>query len=258
MRAIAFLAIGVFSLQQTAIAQRSEADVLYVGGTVQSGTDVGAGGGEIEWVRTASPGTTVMLGGSTTSFSDLWWSYGTVAGSMRRSRLVYAGRVSLGAGRWNRGNFPYTRYVGGATIPLGRGFYGESEVQHVRMAGTTVTVFQLGTTYSVPSGMSVKLAYHVAPWDSTRTQAVSARGDVRHGRFTVLSGIVATARQSSPTNVRALDVTTRIAPEYFGGCTVPVAAASTVTVSAQVVPQPAGRLVRVLMTLKHPLGTNRP
>jgi len=254
---LAVLAIGLFALPKTLMAQRREADVLFVGGTVQSGSGVGAGGGEIEWLRTAAPSTTVMVGSAMTSFSDLWWSYGTVAGSIPRSGVVYSGRVSLGAGRWDRGTFPYVQYVGGATTLVGRGFYAESEVQHVRMAGTTVTVVQLGTTYSVPSGMSLKVAYHLAPSDSTHRQAVSARGDVSVGRFTVMGGLVATARQSSPANVQALDLTTRIAPEYFGGCTLPVAASS-VTISAQIVPQPTGRLVRLLMTLKHPLGMSRP
>jgi len=255
MKMVALVVVGWLTLPHALIAQQREPDVLFVAGTMQSGADVGAGGGEVEWLRTASPSATVMIGGAMTSFSDLWWSYGTVAGSVRRSRIVYSGRASLGAGRWSQGSFPYAQYVGAATTRIGRGFYGESEVQHVRMAGTAVTVVQLGATYAVPAGLSLKLAYHLAPSEST--QAVSARGDISIGRFTVLGGLVASARQASPTSVPALEVTTRIAPEYFGGCTVPMGASS-VTVTAQVVPQPTGRLVRLLMTLRHPLGSSRP
>lgn len=253
MKTFVAVALGAFALPPTLLAQDRQPDVLFVTGASQSGSGASGGEGELQWLRSGAPGTTLMIGGAVSSISDLWWSSGTLSGSVRRREVTYAGRISLGAGRWAQNPFAYERYAGEATIPIARGLYVKTEAQHVRLAGITATVFQFGTIYATPSGVSVALAYYQAPWDRTPTRGVSARGDVAVGRFTVMGGVVATARPPASTAVQALSITSHIAPEYFGGCTVP-AGASRVIVAAQLVPQPASRLVRFTVTVRHPIG----
>jgi len=257
MRIRSMLAVGLFAVPQTVVAQDREPNMLFVTGAAQSGAGISGEGGEIEWLGIVSPRATVIVGGAVSSVSDLWWTYGTLGGSMRRRDVTYSGRVSLGSGRWLRSTFPYGRYLGAVTIPVAGSLYVDAEAQHVRIAGTTATVLQFGTTYGASRNVSVRLAYHAAPWDPTLHDAVSARGDFNVRRVTLMSGIVATARQTTPVNVQARDLTTRLAPEFFGGASLPVGYSS-VIVSAQLVPQSRGQIVRLLVTLKHPLnGGNR-
>jgi hypothetical protein len=253
MKTLVAIALGVFALPPTVLAQDRQPDVLFVTGATQSGTGANGGDGELQWMRSGAPGTTVIVGGAASSISDLWWTYGTLSGSFRRREATYAGRISIGAGRWAQNPFPYQRYAAEATFPVAHGFFVKTEAQHVRLAGITATVFQFGTIYASPAGVSVALAYHHAPWDRTQTHGVTARGDVTVGRFTITGGGVATARHPASTDVQALRITSDIAPEYFGGCTVP-AGASNLILSAQLVPQPSGRLLRFTATVKHPLG----
>jgi len=253
MRIGYILAVGVFAVPQVVFAQDREPDILYVTGTVQSGAGIGGNGGEIEWLRTMSPRASVIAGGAVSSISDLWWTYGTFGGFVRRRDVTYSGRVSLGSGRWHNDTFLYGRYLGAATIPVAGGFHVDAGVQHVRIASITAIVLQLGTTYRASRGVGVGLAYHAAPWDPALGGALSARGDVNLHGVTVMGGMVATARPITPANVQALDLTTRVAPEFFVGCSMP-AGHSRVIASAQVVPQPSGRIVRLLVTLKHPTG----
>ena len=253
MKIFVALALGVMAVPPTLLAQDGQPDVLFVTGATQSGTGASGGEGELQWMRSGAPGTTLIVGGAVSSMSDLWWTSGTLSGSFRRRDVTYAGGISLGAGRWAQNAFPYERYAAEATIPVARGFFVKTEAQHVRLAGITATVFQFGTSYVSPAGVSVTLAYHQAPWDRTPTRGISARGDVTVGRFTIMGGGVATAHHPVSTDVQALSITSQIAPEYFGGCTVP-AGASTVIFSAQLVPQPFSRLLRFTATVKHPLG----
>lgn len=253
MKIVVAIALGVMAVPPTLLAQDRQPDVLFVTGATQSGTGASGAEGELQWLRSGAPGTTVMVGGAVSSIADLWWTSGTLSGSIRRREVSYAGRISIGAGRWAQDPFAYERYVGEATIPVARGLFMKTEAQHVRLAGITATVFQFGTIYAAPSGVSLGLAYYHAPWGQTPTRGVSARGDVTVGRFTVMGGVVATARQPASTDFQALSITSHIAPEYFGGCTLP-AGASSVIVSAQLVPQPSGRLVRFSVTVRHPLG----
>jgi hypothetical protein len=253
MKTFVAVAIGVLALPPTVLAQDRQPDVLFVTGATQSGSGANGAEGDLQWLRSGTPGTTMMVGGTVSSISDLWWTYGTLSGSVRRREATYAGRISIGAGRWVQNPFAYERYVGETTIPVARGLFVKAEAQHVRLAGITATVFQFGTIYATPSGVSVALAYYHAPWDRTPTRGLSARGDVTVGRFTVMGGVVATARQPASTEIQALSITSHIAPEYFGGCTLP-AGGSSLIVSAQLVPQPSGRLVRISATVKHPFG----
>ena len=253
MKTTAIVVLGMFSVAPPVIAQERPPDVLFILGQSQTGAGVYGGTGEIEWLKAPSPRTTVTVGGAATSFSDLWWTYGTLGGSLQRRGVTYSTRWSGGAGQWNQTAFPYQRYVGQVTVPVTDILYVESEAQHVEMAGITANVFRLGATYSAPAGVQVGLSYHAAPWDPTHDRAVSVRGLFQIRRVTMTGGVVATARKATAINVTALDVTTRIAREYFAGCVVP-ARASSVIVSAQVAPQPHGQIVRLLVAVKHPFG----
>ena len=250
------LALGAFALPPRLQAQDRPPDVLFVTGATQSGSGVRGGEGELQWLRSGGPGTTMIVGGAVNSISDLWWTSGTVGGSVRQRTVTYSGRISIGAGRWAQNRFAYGRYAGEATLPVARGLFVKAEAQHVRLAGITATVLQLGGIYASPSGTSVALAYYHAPSDSMQTRGVSARGDVPMGRLTVMGGVVATSRHPASTDVQALSVTSHIAPEYFAGCTVP-AGLSSVIVSAQLIPQPSSRLIRFTATIKHPFGRRR-
>jgi len=253
MRGIVGVLLGLIALPQALLAQDRGQDVLYVSATAQSGVGLNGAGGEVEWLRPASAATSVTAGGGATSISDIWWMYGTGGATTRHGGAIYSGRVSLGSGRWSAGPFPYMQYVGAVTLPIARGMYVNTEAQRVSLAGEAATVLKVGTLLTVSRGSTVGVAYHAAPWEPTRDRAVSVRADVNVRGVSVLGGAVASARKVAAANIQAIDLTTRIAPEYFGGCSVPVST-SQLIVSVQVAPQPPGRFVRFLVSLRHPLG----
>ena len=257
MRGVVGVLVSLIALPQALLAQDREPDVLYVSAHAQSEVGLNGAGGEVEWLRSASAATSVTAGGGATSISDIWWMYGTAAATTRHRGAIYSGRVSLGSGRWSGGPFPYMQYVGSITLPIARGLYVNTDAQRVSLAGEAATVLKVGTLLTVSRAATVGVAYHAAPWESTRDRAVSVRADVNVRGVSVLGGAVASARKVAAANVQAIHLTTRIAPEYFGGCSVPVST-SRLIVSVQAAPQPPGRFVRFLVSLRHPLGDRAP
>jgi hypothetical protein len=249
-----FLAVlSVCLLPHAVAAQDRDPDVLFLSGTAQSGTGLNGGAGEIEWLRPITPGVSVSAGGGTTSISDLWWMYGTAGMSARLSGIIYTGRISLGHGQWSGRSFPYVRHVATVTMPIAQRLYVIAGAQKVTLAGEAATVLEAGALLPVARAGSVSVAYHAAPWAPARDQSLSLRADMNVGRMSVMTGAVASARRTVAMNIQAIQLTTRIAPEYFGGCSVPLSA-SRLILSVEVAPQPPGRFVRFLASVKHPLG----
>ncbi len=248
------VALVLLSPGTTAFAQSRQPDALYVTVEGASGPSVSGGGGEAEWLHWVSPRTSITVGGTSATLGDLWWTYGTVGVFTRRDRVMLSGRVSLGSGRNGRGGLGYGRYMGSATVPIARGFYAESESQYVRVAETATTVFKIGALYAGARGVTLQTAYYVVQSGLVRGHSVLSRGGFSAGRFGVFGGVTySTQAVVQPTVVPATVLSTSYSRQSFVGASV-ITGRSQVIGVVEVVPQPEGRLGRVLLTWRLPLG----
>ncbi len=247
------LALALLSPGTTAFAQSRQPDALYVTVEGASGPSVSGGGGEAEWLHWVSPRTSMTVGGTSASLGDLWWTYGTIGVFTRRDRVMLSGRVSLGSGRSGRGGLRYGRYMGSVTVPIARGLYVESESQYVRVAETATTVFKIGGLYTGARGVTLQTAYYVVQSGLVRGHSVLSRGGFSAGRFGVFGGVTHSTQAVQPTVVPATVLSTSYSRQSFVGASV-IAGRSQVIGVVEVVPQPEGRLGRVLLTWRLPLG----
>lgn len=236
------------------VAQERRTDALYLTGQVDSSASLSGGGGEVEWLHPVSPNTSVLLGGASASVEDLWWTYGTVAGFTRRDHVILSGRASVGSGRFGEDRFPYTRFLGAATIPLANGFYAEAEGQHVRILDIGTTVFRIGGTYAAVRDLSLRLTYNVSASSQTaQVRSLSGRADLNVGQVAMFGGMTTTGAAES-IQLSALELSTHIPREFFAGTSFN-AARSRLICAVQVVPRATGRFSRVTATLQLPLGS---
>jgi hypothetical protein len=163
------------------------------------------------------------------------------------------GRVSLGSGRRSAGGFAYSRYAGSATVPIARGFYAESEAQYVRLADTTTTVFKFGGDYAGTQGVTLQMAYYAARSGIVHAHSVSARGGFSVGRVGVFGGVTGTTQGVQPIDLPAIELLTYHSRESFVGTSVMTGRSQLICI-VHVVPQPDGRLNRVIVTWRLPLG----
>jgi hypothetical protein len=248
-----WLMIAFISIPSAALAQERQPDALYFTGEGTSAPSASGKGVAAEWLHWTSSRTGVTLSGASTSVGNLWWTYGTVGAQTRRTHVIWMGRMSLGSGRGSERGFAYARYAGSVTVPIVRGFYAESEGQHVRLADTATTVFKIGGLYAGSRGVTLQMAYYVGLSRAVQAQSLSARGGFSAGRFGAFGGVTGTTQNSPPLDLPAIDLWTYHSRESFVGASL-MTGRSQLIGAVQVVPQPVGRLYRMVATWRLPLG----
>ena len=249
-----WLVIAFISVPSAALAQERQQDALYLTGEGTAGPSVSGEGVAAEWLHWVSSRTSVTLSGASTSVGDLWWTYGTVGAHTRRAHVIWVGRMSLGSGRGLERGFAYARYVGSVTVPIVRGFYAESEGQYVRLADAATTVFKIGGLYAGSRGVTVQMAYYVGLSGFVHAQSLSARGGFSAGRFGAFGGVTGTTQSVPQIDLPAIDLWTYHSRESFVGASM-MTGRSQLIGAVQVVPQPGGRLYRMVATWRLPLGS---
>jgi hypothetical protein len=247
------LALAVVGVEATALAGQSPPDVLYLTGEGASGASLSGGAGGAEWLHWLSARNSVTLGGASTSLGDLSWTYGTVGLFTRRTHVILSGRVSLGSGRGGPRGFGYARYAGSAMVPIARGVYAESEAQFVRLADSATAVFKIGGVYAGPRGVTVQAAYYAARSGIVYPHSLSARAGFSAGRLGLLGGVTGTAQSVQPIDLPASNLVTYHSRECFVGSSLMTGRSQVIGI-VEVVPQPDGRLTRVIVTWRLPLG----
>jgi hypothetical protein len=114
-------------------------------------------------------------------------------------------------------------------------------------------VFKIGGLYAGKKGVSLQMAYYATLSGIVHGHSVSARGGFTAGRFGVFGGATGTAQAMQPSDPPAIDLLTYRSRESFVGASV-MTGRSQLTGAVQVVPQPGGRLNRVTLTWRLPLG----
>lgn len=237
-----------------AMDQERPADSLYVTGQSDSGVAAGAMG-EVEWMKSLSSQSGVVIGGASASRGDASWTYGRLGGFTTRRTITLVATGDAGWGSYRLQRFPYLRYSGAVSIPVGHQIHIESETQGAYAIHTATYIVKGGVAFAGLRRTVLRGAFYesrMTTASSARWRYVLARADLTLGRIDVAGGGTIGSKSPSPDG-SVLELIPATSQEWFGALSV-ASPRARVTGAFETMRQPAGRARRLIVSLRVPLA----
>jgi hypothetical protein len=244
------LALGV---ARPANAQPTRVDNLYVSGQTVIADETTSRGAGAEWLHPVGDSAALDLGGFMGTSAAGWFSYGRLGTIVNRPGVMFAGALDLGGGRESGTGFSYTRARGEIGVPFrSTRVIGQSEVDHIRVAGSVVTGLRFGTAVQLTPRLSTRVSAHAYASGGEVSSAGSVRGDYGTERWRVMAGMFFSQRPSLTSTAVDLTPSLHATRTNFVGVQLRAGAQDVVAV-VDVSEQPRGQVATLLMSLRVPL-----
>jgi hypothetical protein len=238
---------------QPANAQPARVDNLYVTGQTVIADETTSRGAGAEWLHAVGDAAALDLGGFMGTSAGGWFSYGRLGTIVNRPGVMFAGALDLGGGRESSAGFSYTRLRGELGVPLrSTRVIGQSEVDHIRVAGSVVTGLRFGTAVQLTPRLSTRISAHAYASGGDVSPAGSVRGDYGTERWRVMAGMFFSQRPSLTSTAVDLTPSLHATRTNFVGVQLRAGAQDVVAV-LDVSEQPRGQVATLLLSLRVPL-----
>jgi hypothetical protein len=246
-------AVIVVAAAVPALGQERPPSSLFLSGHVESGAALSGAAGELQWMQSVSDTSSVIVGGGSGGVADAWWSYGRLGGFTKLRGYTVVGSADLGHGAEAGAGFPYAKWDGTVTSPAFHRFDVEAGAQSVYATHLATHVLKVGGGYT-GSRAAVRVAVHRSSMQSTDWHYVSGRVDVPLGRVTMAGGLTAGTQSASPDS-SVLSLLAHTSRDAFVALSIARPRAQT-TVAIEAIDQPSGRLDRLTVGVRLPVGAS--